>query len=799
MTITKYLGHDKEVVIPSEIDGVKVTIIGSFAFASNRSLESVKIPNTVKTINNNAFYDCNALKNVEIPNSVTSIERAAFGMDVNLESIDIPNSVTNLGEWSFYYCSNLKNVKLSNRITTLKEFTFYYCKNLESIEIPKSVTSIERDVFSSCSKFKSIYGEEGSYAQTYAEENNISFIVLEKEKVTDISQFEYTISEDLSVSIDKYIGKDSEVIIPSEVDGIPVTSINRAAFQYCESIKSVKMPKGVTSIGVWAFWGCTSLESVDIPKGVTYIGDDAFYSCENLKSIDIPEGVTCISYSTFRNCSNLTNVKIPNTVTSIELSAFLNCSGLTSIELPNSITNIGVNAFLGCSNLKSIEIPEGVISIGNDAFFECINLRYIIIPKSVTSIGETTFGRCYNLEYVYGEEGSYVQNYLNGKKIKFENIDNILNINNFKILRRSNTSLVLSWDEVLNAQGYEIYRATSENGKYVKVKTITDNSILTNTSTGLESATSYYYKIKAYKEHKGQKIYGKFNLLKATTNPDKITGLKLLDSTSSSLKIGWDKYDKATGYEVYRATNENGKYIKVKTITDNNIIQNKSPNLDNGKMYYYRVKAYIEVDGQKYYSDSATLQASTKLSGGITNLKMVSRTDNSIRISWDKVESDEGYEVFRGTSEKGKYVKVKTITDNNITSIVSTGLNSATTYYYKVRSYKTIDGNKQYGDFSTVKISTKPKAVDNLVLVNSTEKSIKIAWDEVKGADGYEIFKATGENGKYVKVATTSDLNYVSLGVVKGQSYCYKVKAYKVISNKKIYGDYSKIIEVTVK
>lgn len=178
---------------------------------------------------------------------------------------------------------------------------------------------------------------------------------------------------------------------------------------------------------------------------------------------------------------------------------------------------------------------------------------------------------------------------------------------------------------------------------------------------------------------------------------------------------------------------------------------------------------------------------------------MASNTENSIRISWNKVNNADGYEVFRSLSENGLYVKVKTIEDKTITTTSSPNLQAATTYYYKVRAYKLVNGNKQYGEFSIVQTSTKPKAVNNLKSLNVTNNSIKIGWDEVSGVSGYEVFRSINENGSYVKVGTTSNLDYTSKSVVSGKTYYYKVKAYRLIGATKTYGSYSNVLKVTVK
>ena len=91
---------------------------------------------------------------------------------------------------------------------------------------------------------------------------------------------------------------------------------------------------------------------------VTSIKELAFFDCGSLRSIIIPEGVTSIGDSAFSCCTMLNSITIPDSVTSIEDRAFCDCSSLTSITIPNSVTSIGDGAFIGCRNLILITMPE---------------------------------------------------------------------------------------------------------------------------------------------------------------------------------------------------------------------------------------------------------------------------------------------------------------------------------------------------------------------------------------------------------------------------------------------------------
>ncbi len=107
-----------------------------------------------------------------------------------------------------------------------------------------------------------------------------------------------------------------EIVIPSEYNELPVTSIGYWAFEDCTSLISITIPDSVTSIGYCAFRDCTSLTSVTIPDSVTSIGGSAFYGCTSLISVTIPDSVTSIDNWAFEDCTSLISVTIGDSVTS---------------------------------------------------------------------------------------------------------------------------------------------------------------------------------------------------------------------------------------------------------------------------------------------------------------------------------------------------------------------------------------------------------------------------------------------------------------------------------------------------
>lgn len=193
--------------------------------------------------------------------------------------------------------------------------------------------------------------------------------------------------------------------IPSEIDGIPVTSIEKRAFQLAVNLTTITIPNSVTSIGEYAFYECSSLSSITIPDGVTSIEEYTFFDCKSLTQINIPDNVTSIGEGAF-SFSGLTSIDIPAMTASVGSIAFRGCYQLSEINVDMSNTNYtsidGVLIDKSSNTLVSFpgkldgiyKIPDGVISIGEHAFSLSKNLTCVAIPSSVTTIEYAAFQGC---------------------------------------------------------------------------------------------------------------------------------------------------------------------------------------------------------------------------------------------------------------------------------------------------------------------------------------------------------------------------------------------------------------------
>jgi len=209
--------------------------------------------------------------------------------------------------------------------------------------------------------------------------------------------FTYEVSDGEVTITECYPGVFGDLVIPTTIEGNPVTAIGDRAFYNCTYLTSVTIGDGVTTIGDSAFSACTALREITLPETLQHIGNNAFSNCIVLTGVDIPEGLTSIGNSAFDNCKKITAVTIPDSVISLGDSAFESCVGLESVTIGSGLTGIADNTFFGCENLTSVVFGSGITAIGQYAFTSCESLTDIVIPEGVTTIGSGAFRYCTGL------------------------------------------------------------------------------------------------------------------------------------------------------------------------------------------------------------------------------------------------------------------------------------------------------------------------------------------------------------------------------------------------------------------
>lgn len=264
--ITGYTGSDASVVIPSEIDGKKVTEIGYQAFRNHATITDMTIPQGVTTVAESAFSGCSQLRNVSLPDSLEYIGIGAFSRCSSLAKINIPRNVSTIGFDGrvFYGCNSLAEITVDDGNANYLDIdgVLYYRTGNETMalwEYPAGRTAASYTI------------PDGTVSAANGAFNGCDYL--------------------------------EHVICPDGMSGL-----GESVFSDCTSLKTVALSEDLKVVLGWLFSGCVSLESLTIPEGVTEIWSGAFTGCTALKTVEIPASVTGIASDAFDGCDHLTIV-----------------------------------------------------------------------------------------------------------------------------------------------------------------------------------------------------------------------------------------------------------------------------------------------------------------------------------------------------------------------------------------------------------------------------------------------------------------------------------------------------------
>lgn len=262
------------------------------------------------------------------------------------------------------------------------------------------------------------------------------------------------------------------------------------------------------------------------------------------------------------------------------------------------------------------------------------------------------------------------------------------------------------------------------------------------------------------------------------------TSIKI-SKTYNSNKLTLKSIEGATGYQIYCSTDN--KTYKLLTKTTSTSYTHKS--LITSKKYYYKARAYVTSGSSTKYGNYSSVKSSTPTLSKPT--LTVTNIFNSNKLECSKVAGAKGYLIYRSTNNK-KFTLVKT---TNSTSYTDLSLTSGKKYYYKVRAYRIVNKKKVYSSYS-ISVSqtvTLPK-VSGVKLSLTNYNTLKISYNKIPNASGYVIYRSTNKSSGYAAIKTTTSLSYTNSSLAKSKTYYYKIRAYRTINGKKVYGKYSSVI-----
>ena len=298
-----------EITVPSQVNGVAITKIGSNALKGANALTTLTLPSTVTEIEEFGLADLKSLKNLTVTSSLASVGRLALRNSVNVTKLIVKSQTASVSDIIVMGTSEIAKI-----LNGLGDFSL------------------------------SVSGDK--YVVTTSDE--VYFL--------DNQKFVYTADNKLVA----YLGVASEITVYDFI-----VEIGDRVFEN-RNITKITIPNSVLRIGANAFRN-TLLTEIKLPENLEYLGEGAF-SGSAISSVVIPKTLTAIPRLAFKDCFNLTSVELGDNIVEIGYGAFMNAVKLDSIELPSGARNIGDFAFYGASALRKVKLPKTIENIGHYAF-----------------------------------------------------------------------------------------------------------------------------------------------------------------------------------------------------------------------------------------------------------------------------------------------------------------------------------------------------------------------------------------------------------------------------------------------
>ncbi|MBQ8029334.1 MAG: leucine-rich repeat protein [Clostridia bacterium] len=805
----------KEAVVGSLTEKAEPVAVITAASLNCSSLEKITFGYGVKRIENRAFYKHSNLKEVVFYSGIEEIGKNAF-YKTGLIGVVIPSTVKLIDEYAFASCGSLTALTVGDdvgkpAVMEIKNYAFSYCGKLAKVTFNSGIKRMLKNVFYKSTAVVDFYVND---LPAYLA---IAFLPLCEAQATNPNYF----------ADNMYIA------------GEPLKS-------------NLVIPEGVTRICEYAFSHRGEIETVTFPSTLVEIGEGAFQAC-NIKNLELPDSLETIEDSAFMSCRSITTLELKANVKHVGLGAFEYCSALKTVYLHPSLSDVSEWAFMECDNIE-IVLYSGTEENWNTFITQNknIGLETVVVyygyrpemlnpPKKIEASQITSDSVTLKWSEVSGAGGYrvYIKKDENWKSLK------TLQANTYKITgldngtkysfavktyiskgafvlwsteyavfdattkpttpkitstSKSTDTIRLNWNKVPGVSGCTVYQYKS--GSWSRIATITKPDTVTYTVGNLKAGTTYKFRLRAYKKLNGNTLWSSASsTVKVTTNSPlpKLTATAKITATktSSSVTLNWNKVAGASGYRVFQKVS--GKWKK---LTDTSKLTYTVKNLKANTKYTFAVRAYV-LDGEKkvlapkFKTFTVTTSKVSYTPGQVKNVKAKVYTQ-TVKLSWKKVSNITGYEVFSYNTKTEKYTSLGKTTK---TSYTVKKLNPATEYQFAVKAYNKPGKKTYYGKVSSlVKVTTK-LAIPTLK-VTSTKKGVaNVSWTNIAGETGYEVYGSSKKESGYKKIATTKAnvIKATKNKLTSKKTYYFKVRAYKTVNGKKIYGSYSAVQGVKVK
>ncbi len=658
--------------------------------------------------------------------------------------------------------------------------------------------------------------------------------------------YHYTTLDDTLCRIDFCEGAEGDYTIPGSIEGLTVVEIGEGAYAGNDEITSLTFPGSLKIIDMFAFEACDAIETIMIPEGVVTIRDYAFAGCSSIQTASIPASVTKLG-TAFAGCSELIaiNVASGNPNYSSTAGVLFNKSQTTLIQypanksgstytIPSTVVRIGDDAFMG-TKLTSVTIPNSVTEIGFGAFYESA-LTSVSLSRYVEDIGYWAFAFCQKLTAInvntsnpyyksvsgvlFSKDGAELLQYPAGNTLTSYTVPSgVYIIGNSAFEGSMKLTAVTIPSGVDYIGGYAFGSCTAlktiniangvqmiGGGAFAFCISLTSVTLPASveyidgflfdycyglTTINVAADNEYYTSVDGVLFDKGKTELVAYPIGNSRTSYDIPEGVEYIDDYAfeGSEKLTGISIPESAGYVSGDAFADCSKLVALGFSGDAPYGFEDSFWFGDFTIYYNEDRdGWDEPEWNGYSSEGLSIES--------TSASAVSAGYDKVTISWNNVAGANGYIVYRSTKKAGVYSKIATVSSGSTFSYTNTGLTTNKTYYYKVCAYVSKSGAKVRGTQSSSCSTVPVPAAPAISLASTSFTAIRVSWNAVSGATGYEVWGDTQKSGTYsLKYTSNSSTagSWTKTGLTTDKVYYYKVRAFRTVSGVKVYGTDSAI------
>ena len=607
---------------------------------------------------------------------------------------------------------------------------------------------------------------------------------------------------------------------------------------YYEELEMVDVQPGVTRIGAYAFSGYKSLNEVNLPKTLLSIGSSAFEYCEALESIQIPKKVNKIDTYAFSK-SGLTEINLPASVTEIGYCAFSMCPALKTIivaaenQMYSSANGAlfdkaGETLIQGPGTAEEFEVPGGTVTVGEESFSYVEDLKRVILPDTVKTIGSCAFTGCTSLkEFVWSQQLETIESRAfdectalvvstlpqNLKTIGYGAFKHCLAIQNITIPKSVTELEGNAFYDCQNLVSADIKGEIKTLGEYAFGWCMgLEEVILPDTLKTIEQGAFYgcekleSLKLPASLKTLGDSAFGECASIEKVVIPAGVkeipslcfiscTSLKEITIPASVRTIYEDtfSFDTALTDVYFMGTEEEWAQVKKDekpVIWDDGILEEDEEEDRTAASIIgeYKQSPYLLRDPED--EEEIELDELNVHFCYASSLK-AANASKGVKLSWKKNENTAKYTLYRKAGS-GSWKKIATVKAGVTTYTDKKATKQGTKYAYKIEAVRGTARSEKSKAVVIYRLKT-PK------LTSAKKKAsgkMTVKWKSQKKVTGYQIKYVTGSKKKTVTVKGAAKAAKTISKLKNGKTYKVSIRAYKKVSGKKYYSEWSSVKKV---